>query len=140
ARTLGRSPDDVRTEVRGYLRELVATPTTFFIDWMGTLTRRITSLGYRNVVTDPENVERARTMMRDHPSALLFTHKSHIDAIALMSVMYDNDFTAPHSICGINMAFTGVGYAGRRSGTVFIRRKFNDNPLYKLALRQYLGF
>lgn len=140
ARTLGTSTGEVAAEARGYLDELVATPTTFFIDWMGTLTRWITSLGYKRVVTDPENVERARAMVRDHPSALLWTHKSHIDAIALMSVMYDNDFPAPHSIGGINMAFTGVGYAGRRSGTIFIRRTFNDNPVYKLALRQYLGF
>ncbi|GAA4810322.1 1-acyl-sn-glycerol-3-phosphate acyltransferase [Tomitella cavernea] len=140
ARTLGRPAEEIRTESHAYLQELVATPSTFFIDWMGTLTRWITSLGYRRVVTDPANVERARAMMRDNPSALLWTHKSYIDAIALMSVMYDNDFPAPHSIGGINMAFAGVGYAGRRSGTVFIRRKFNDNPVYKLALRQYLGF
>lgn len=140
AETLGRSPEDVRAEARTHLEELVATPTTFFIDWMGTLTRWITSLGYRRVVTDPANVERARELMRDNPSALLWTHKSHIDAIALLSVMYDNDFPAPHSIGGVNMAFAGVGYAGRRAGTIFIRRKFGDDPVYKLALRQYLGF
>src|SRR5699024_6089821 len=39
ARTLGTTSGEVASEARDYLDELVATPTTFFIDWMGTLTR-----------------------------------------------------------------------------------------------------
>lgn len=140
AETMSRTPADVREEARKCLTELVATPTTFFIDWMGTLTRWITSLGYQQIVTDRESIERVRTIMNDHPSALLWTHKSHVDAIALMSVMYDNDFPAPHSMGGVNMSFAGLGYAGRRAGTVFIRRTFHDQPVYRLALSQYLGY
>ena len=140
ASELGRTTTDLRAEARQYLTELVAAPNRFFIDWAGTLTRWITSLGYHEVVTDPDNVERARALMSDYPSALLWTHKSHVDAVALLSVMYDNDFPAPHSMGGMNMAFKGVGYAGRRAGTVFIRRSFADNPIYKLALQQYLGY
>lgn len=140
AQEIGRTTADIRTEAREYLTEMVATPNTFFIDWMGTLTGWITSLGYREVVTDPANVERARAELRDHPAALLFTHKSHVDGIALMSVMYDNDFPVPHAIGGLNMAFKGVGYAGRRAGTIFIRRTFTDNPVYRMALQQYLGY
>ena len=140
AEQLGEPSKEVAAKAHRYLEEMVAKPSTFFIDWMGTLTRWITALGYQEVVTDPDNIKQARAMLADHPSALLWTHKSHVDAIALLSVMYDNDFPAPHSIGGINMAFTGVGYAGRRAGTVFIRRSFSDNPVYKLALRQYIGY
>lgn len=140
AAELGRPVAEVRQEARRYLRELVATPSTFFIDWVGTLTRWITSLGYQDIVTDPDAIERTRRILRDHPAALLWTHKSHVDAIALMSVMYDNDFPAPHSIGGINMAFGGLGYAGRRSGTIYIRRTFHDLPVYKMALQQYLSY
>ncbi len=136
----GQTLAEVRAEAHRHLSELVAAPSTFFIDWVGTLTGWITSLGYQEVVTDPENIRRAREIMRDHPSALMWTHKSHVDAIALMSVMYDHDFPTTHSIAGRNMAFKGVGFAGRRSGTVFIRRSFNDKPVYKLALQQYLGY
>ena len=140
AEQMGRTTAEIRGKARGYLTEMVATPNAFFIDWMGTLTSWITSLGYREVVTDPANVERARAQLSDHPSALLFTHKSHVDGIALMSVMYDNDFPAAHAIGGINMAFKGVGYAGRRAGTIFIRRTFTDNDVYRMALQQYLGY
>lgn len=140
ATTLDRPAEDIRKESRGYLRELVATPSTFFIDWMGTLTRWITSLGYARVVTDPENLQRARDAIRDHPTALLWTHKSHMDGIALLSVLYDNDFPAPHSLGGRNMAVGPTGLLGQRAGIIYIRRSFSDNPVYKVTLQQYLGF
>lgn len=138
--TLSRPLDEVRQESRDHLRELVATPSTFFIDWMGTLTRWITSLGYARVVVDPEQLERARAAVSDHPTALLWTHKSHMDGIALLSVLYDHDFPAPHSLGGRNMAMGPLGQVGQRSGIIYIRRTFSDSPVYKMALQQYLGF
>lgn len=140
AEELGKRPAEVAAEARGYLTEMVATPSTFFIDWMGASTRKITSMGYERIVTDPERIEAARAQVADHPSALLWTHKSHIDGIALLSTLYENDFPAPHAISGLNIAFAGVGTMGRRSGIIFIRRSFTDNPVYKLALRQYLAY
>jgi glycerol-3-phosphate O-acyltransferase len=45
-----------------------------------------------------------------------------------------------HIFAGINMNFAGLGLLMRRSGGIFIRRKFQDNPLYKLVLRHYIGY
>ena len=58
----------------------------------------------------------------------------------MQSVLFENDFPTPHTMGGINMAFAGVGYLARRSGAIFIRRSFQDNPLYKLVLRNYLSY
>lgn len=129
-----------RERSQRYLREMVATPTTFFIDWAGGLTRRIVSLGYREIVTDADAVARAREVVTEHPSALLWTHKSHLDGIAVMSVLYDHDFPTPHQMGGINMAFRGIAAVSRRSGVIFIRRTFADNDVYKVTLQQYLGY
>jgi glycerol-3-phosphate O-acyltransferase len=45
-----------------------------------------------------------------------------------------------HAFGGINMNFAGFGYLLRRSGVIFIRRTFQDKPLYKLVLRHYIGY
>lgn len=140
AEAAGTSPADVRLEAHEYLDEMVAAPSTFFIDWTGKITRWIVSLGYGEIVTDPVGLERARDHVRDHPAALLWTHKSHLDGIALMSVMYDHDFPSPHQMGGINMAFRGIAGASRRAGIIFIRRSFADNPVYKMTLQHYLGY
>ncbi len=141
AKEQGRPIAALREEADKYMKEMVAKPNSFFIDWMGKITRSVVSLGYsRDIVIDPGDIERTRQIMRDYPTALLWTHKSHIDAVALISVLYENDLPAPHSLGGINMAVGGLGPLGRKSGVIYIRRTFQDNPVYKLVFRQYLGY
>ncbi len=140
AGSTGRPRHDVLAEVRSHLANMVTEPNTFFIDWTGKLTSWVVSLAYREVVIDAGSVQRTRDAVRDHPSALLFTHKSHLDAIALLSVLYQQDFPAPHTMAGANIDFRGIRRSSRRSGIIFIRRSFGDAPAYKVALQQYLGF
>jgi len=141
AQELGKPVGELHEEARGYMKEMVAQPNSFFIDWMGTITRFIVSLGYgKEIVCNEQDVERTRQIMRDYPTALLWTHKSHIDGMAVMSVLYENDLPSPHSLGGINMAFGVLGTLGRKSGVIYIRRTFADNPVYKLVFRHYLGY
>ena len=139
--TTGESEEDLRDRALPYFKELVATPHNFWQDAAGAFNRWVISLGYENkVVIDVDKLERYRAIVREHPTALLWTHKTHMDGITMQSVLFDNDFPPAHTMGGINMAFAGVGYLARRSGAIFIRRSFQDNPLYKLVLRQYLSY
>ncbi len=132
---------ELHQESRGYLNEMVAVPGTFHIDAMGQFGSFLVSLGYDpKIEYSAEGLERVRKMTRENPSALLWTHKSHVDGFAMYSACYQNDFPAPHILGGANMAFAGLGYLGRRAGAIFIRRSFQDNPLYKIVLRHYLGY
>jgi len=139
-KSLNRPVQDLRVAAGAAMKELIATPQTFWLDVTGALSRKIASLGYEpQIVVDRNELERVRQMTREHPSVLLFTHKTHVDAFALHSVLFDNDFPPPHVLGGINMAFAGLGFMGRRANAIFIRRSFQDAPVYKLVLRQYLG-
>ncbi|MDJ0749372.1 MAG: glycerol-3-phosphate 1-O-acyltransferase [Woeseiaceae bacterium] len=141
AKELNKPVRTLRGRADKYMKEMIAQPNSFFIDWMGKITRSIVSLGYSNeIVINSADIDRLRTIMRDYPTALLWTHKSHIDAVAVISVLYENDLPAPHSFGGINMAVPGLGLLGRRSGIIYIRRSFQDNPVYKLVFRHYLGY
>ena len=137
----GDSEQELRTKALPYFKELVATPHNFWQDVAGAFNRWVISLGYENkVVVDVEKLERFRSIVRENPTALLWTHKTHMDGITMQSVLFEHDFPPPHTMGGINMAFAGVGFLARRSGAIFIRRSFQDNPLYKLVLRQYLAY
>ena len=140
-RTSGETESELRSRAMPYFKELVALPHNFWQDVAGMLNRWIISLGYENeVVVDVSKLDRYRSIVREHPTALLWTHKTHMDGITMQSVLFENDFPPPHTMGGINMAFAGVGFLARRSGAIFIRRSFQDNPLYKLVLRRYLSF
>jgi glycerol-3-phosphate O-acyltransferase len=137
----GRPLEDLEAESERIMKELVSTPSPFWIDVMGALTRKVRTLGYQSdMVIDPERLQRARQISREYPCVFLFTHKSHVDGFAHLSVLYENDFPAPHTLGGINMAFAGIGYTFRHSGAIFIRRSFSDDELYKLVLRRYIGY
>ena len=137
----GRCVEALRGESEAIMRELIARPRPFWLDVMAQLNHWVMRLGYdAEVVIDREGLERVRQCARENPTALLWTHKTHVDAFALNSVFFDNDFPAPHILGGVNMAFAGLGFLARHAGAIFIRRSFRDDPLYKVVLRHYIGY
>ncbi len=137
----GKSEDELRAKALPYFKELIALPHNFWQDVAGAFNRWVISLGYENkLVVNLEQLETYRAIVREHPTALLWTHKTHMDGITMQSILFEHDFPPPHTMGGINMAFAGVGFLARRSGAIFIRRSFQDNPLYKLVLREYLAY
>ena len=141
SRDTGRSVEDLRSESEEIMRELISRPQPFWLDVMAQLNHWVMSLGYdAEVVVDHAGLERIRQLTREYPTALLWTHKTHVDGFAVNSVCFDNDFPAPHILGGVNMAFAGLGFLARRAGAIFIRRSFQDDPLYKMILRQYIGY
>jgi glycerol-3-phosphate O-acyltransferase len=138
---MGRPVPDLQRESAEIMKELISTPRTFWLDVMGLLNRKVISLGYEtDIVIDEEGLESIRQLTRQHPTALLWTHKTHVDGFAMHWTFFRNDFPAPHILGGVNMAFGGLGFLARRAGAIFIRRSFQDNPLYKYILRNYIGY
>lgn len=138
---IGESESVLRDKAQPIFKELVAIPHNFWQDVMATFNRWVIRLGYENeLVIDQERLAHSRKIVREYPTALLWTHKTHMDGLTMQSVLFENDFPTPHTMGGINMAFAGVGFLARRSGAIFIRRSFQDNPLYKLVLRNYLSY
>ncbi|MFT5483641.1 MAG: glycerol-3-phosphate O-acyltransferase [Halieaceae bacterium] len=137
----GRTVEDLQAESVGIMKELISIPRTFWLDVMDALNRVIISLGYDpEIVIDQQGLERVRKMTRENPAAILWTHKTHVDGFMLQHLFYENDFPSPHTLGGVNMAFAGLGFLARRAGAIFIRRSFQDDVLYKMVLRQYIGY
>lgn len=136
-----QTPEEALAEAGEYLKELVALPSEFHVDAMAQLSRFIYTRGYDpKIVHDPEDIKKLREIAKNHPIAFCWTHKTHVDGIALNAMLHDYKFPLPHIIGGINMAFMGLGYLARRSGAIFIRRSFQDNRIYKAVLRRYIGY
>jgi glycerol-3-phosphate O-acyltransferase len=126
---------------RIYMKEMISLPSRFYLDVFSRFNNFLLKLGYeRDLVVDPAAIEQLRTVVRQHPSILLFTHKTYLDGAVLPKVLYDNDFPLCHVFGGANMNFAGFGFLLRRAGGIFIRRSFQDNELYKLTLRHYIGY
>ena len=128
-------------EASGYLDEMVSRPSMFWLDVYAKFNKFCLGLGYEaDIVCDQEAVEKLRQVVREYPSMLLWTHKTYLDGMVLPKLLYDNDFPMPHIFGGANLNFPGLGFLLHRSGAIFIRRSFQDNELYKITLRHYVGY
>lgn len=138
---LGESEVALYEKAAKYMKELIARPSPMFIDMKAKLDRFMLSQGYEDqVVFDRNELTRLRKTMREHPTLLLFTHKTYIDGVTATDLAYQNDLPLIHLFGGINLDFFGLGFMLRRAGTIFIRRSFENNPVYKLVLRYYVSY
>jgi len=137
----GKSKDELMKEAAQYMKEMVSTPTSFWLDVYARFNTFCLGLGYEeDIVYDPAAVEKMREVVRNNPSMLLWTHKTYLDGMVVPKVMWDNDYPMPHMFGGANMNFPGLGYLLHRAGAIFIKRSFQDNELYKTTLRHYIGY
>jgi len=137
----GRPLAELQKSSSEYMKELIADPDPLFIDFRARFDNWVMSLSYNgDIVFREEDLKRVGEIVQSNPAMLLFTHKTYIDSIALTATLFENDFRMLHIFAGINMSFAGLGLLMKRSGGIFIRRKFQDNPLYKTVLRHYIGY
>ena len=141
ARESGKPKAALMAEATGYMTEMVSRPSTFWLDFYAKFNNFCLGLGYEEkIVYDPEAVARMRQVVRDNPAMLLWTHKTYLDGMVVPKVLYENDFPMPHMFGGANMNFPGLGFLLHRAGAIFIKRSFQDNELYKITLRHYIGY
>src|SRR5262249_11280286 len=68
------------------------------------------------------------------------SHRSYADPLLLADVLAEHDFPRNHVVGGDNLRIWPISLLARRAGFVFIRRSSGDDEIYKLALREYLGY
>ena len=87
-----RSTKAVRAEANQYLKEMISVPTRFWLDVWAKVCGICLGLGYdRTLQYDAEDVERVRQIVRQYPSALLWTHKTYIDGFVVPKILFDNN-------------------------------------------------
>lgn len=137
----GTKVSSLYDEAGGYFKELVARPTPLLMDIRAKFDRFVLRLGYpEGLKTRPDEVQALGETMRTHPTLVLFTHKTYLDGLPPSDIAYHNDLPMVHVFGGINLDIFGLGFLMRRAGTIFIRRNFDKNPLYKLVLQHYVSY
>jgi glycerol-3-phosphate O-acyltransferase len=138
AAELKRPASEVTAEAVGYLHEMVASHSRLAIDSWEQFGRWL-SRAYA-VEVDEQAVARIRELSQRYPLAFLPSHRSYLDPLVLRSALHREGFAPNHVLGGLNVSFWPIGPVARRSGVVFIRRSIRDKPVYKLVLREYIGY
>lgn len=139
AEQLGRPAASVAKEATDKMSGFVATQSRLMRD---VFTSTFSGLYQRawTVSADLDTLGELRTLNKSTSLVFLPSHRSYVDTLVLNSVLHEHDFPANLVLGGINLAFWPMGPIAQRAGTIFIRRQFGTDPVYKFAMRSYLAF
>ncbi|MBF6355976.1 glycerol-3-phosphate 1-O-acyltransferase [Nocardia higoensis] len=132
-------PQDVYRRAEKGLNELVAAQSRMVSDLFTQAMRPVHASTWK-VDTDDTGLDRLRELNRTCPLVFLPSHRSYVDAFVLGDVLARNDFPPNHVIGGANLRFWPIGPIARRTGTVFIRRSFGDDEVYKAVVEEYFAY
>lgn len=138
ARGMGISNTEAVAAAQSALRELVAVQSRLITDLFTQALRPIYGNAW-TVDADESGLAKLRELNKTHPLVFMPSHRSYADALVLGDVLSENDFPRNHLMGGANLTFWPMGPIARRAGTVFIRRSFGDDQIYKASLEEYFA-
>ncbi|MBK6512123.1 MAG: 1-acyl-sn-glycerol-3-phosphate acyltransferase [Haliea sp.] len=136
----GKTLEQAQAYARKCLTEIEATPQEAWLRPMAKMARFIYTRSYEpDMDINLDKLEELRALSKDHLLLFLWSHKSHMDSFVFLLSLYQNHFRPlPLIFAGINMNFLGFGALARRVGAIFLRRTFQEDPIYKLVFRHYI--
>mgnify|MGYP001821063349 FL=1 len=142
AQASGKTLEQAQTYARKCLHEIEATPRESWLNPAAKLARFVYTRSYeRELDINLEALDELRELSKDHLLLFLWSHKSHMDSFVFLLSLYENNFKPlPLIFAGINMNFLGFGSMARRVGAIFLRRTFQEDPIYKLVFRSYIDY
>ena len=133
----GRTAAEVDADARRCLTEMCAAigprASRVWDRFGGWLSR-----AYR-IDVDDSRLPQLRELAQKHSLVFLPNHRSYLDPLVLRRVLGEHGLPPNHILGGINLAMWPVSTVAKRSGLVFIRRSFRDDPVYPAMLRLYLA-
>lgn len=135
----GLPPREVYRRAERGLRELVAAQSRLVSDLFTQAMRPVHASTWK-VDSDETGLDRLRSLNRRYPLVFLPSHRSYVDAFVLGDILARNDFPPNHVVGGANLKFWPIGPIARRTGTVFIRRSFGDDEVYKAVVEEYFAY
>lgn len=130
---------DAFARARECLRELVAVQSRLATDLFSQTMRPLHASAW-TVHADSAELEDLRRINREYPLIFLPSHRSYADALVLNDFLGRNDFPRNHILGGANLSFWPIGPLAKRAGTVFIRRSFGDDAIYKACVEEYFAY
>src|SRR5215468_9431218 len=136
---LGLTEAETMERAEADLDSLVASMSPIAVDLLSSTLRPLHAYAW-DVQVDAAGLDRLRELNREQALVFLPSHRSYADPLLLADVLAAHDFPPNHVLSGDNLRFWPIAPLARRAGVVFIRRSFSGDEIYKLALREYLGF
>ncbi|MEO1654375.1 MAG: 1-acyl-sn-glycerol-3-phosphate acyltransferase, partial [Bacteroidota bacterium] len=134
------SVESLTREAAVYLREMRSKQSPMANAIWIEFIRRVSLRGYDQFIdVNPAEIRKLTRLSRRHPIAYTLTHKTYIDTLVLSLVLSRHGMPLPYTFAGANLDLPVFGDLSRQIGSIFIRRSFKDNFVYKWTLRYFIA-
>ncbi len=138
AKSRNESVHTIRKKADGFLDEIAARYSHFFISCVSGFVGWLFNTMYDGTVVDTARLQQIKAMSRKGPLILVPCHKSHIDYLILSFILFKHNMPCPHVAAGKNLSFWPVGPMFRAGGAFFLRRTFSGAVLYARVFSEYI--
>lgn len=123
------------------LRELVTSHNLLYMElFRRFVTWLYTKIYDKDIDVHPHEIEKLRALGRTSALVFIPSHKSNFDHMMLYHLLFTNGFAPPHTAAGNNMSFFPMSRILPKTGAYFIRRSFQNDPIYKESLRGFINY
>ena len=134
----GQSVPDLQAEARADLKEMATRPGKVTVAAWDRFCRWI-ARAYR-LDFDPEAIRYLRELNQSASLIFLPNHRSYLDPSVLRSALSQFGFPPNNTIGGANLALWPISLIAQRNGTVFMRREFRDDLVYRAVFKRYIAY
>uniref|UniRef100_K3X176 Phospholipid/glycerol acyltransferase domain-containing protein n=1 Tax=Globisporangium ultimum (strain ATCC 200006 / CBS 805.95 / DAOM BR144) TaxID=431595 RepID=K3X176_GLOUD len=139
----GAAIDDIEEEAFQILEKMVSRIDYRSVRKFGWILRKMLRNMYDKIHVDEGGITQIREILSQKKGSVVLvpTHRSYIDFLLMSYLFFAYNIPVPYIAAGED--FLNMGYLTkilRESGAYFIRRSFNDDPLYTAIFREYTQY
>jgi len=127
-----------RGEAVRYFDEIAAKYRPGFVGLSVRIVRWLSTTIFDGISVDAEQLKKIKGMALKGPVIFVPCHRSHIDSMIMLTVMYTHHMSPPHIVAGKNLSFWPLGPLLRMAGVFFVRRSFKGAVFYTKVFSAYI--
>jgi glycerol-3-phosphate O-acyltransferase len=127
-----------RRQAMAYFDEIAARYRPGFTGLAVRIIKWLSGTVFDGIHIDTGRLEAVKRMALKGPVIFVPCHRSHIDSMVMLYVMFLNHMSPPHFFAGKNLSFWPLGPLLRMAGTFFVRRSFRGAVFYTKVFSAYI--
>ena len=127
-----------RQEAIKYFDEIAAKYSPRFVALSIGIIQWLSLTIFEGIRIDKERFDSIKQMSLNGPVVFVPCHRSHIDSMVMLYVMFQNHMSPPHFFAGKNLSFWPLGTVLRKAGAFFVRRSFQGAVFYTKVFAAYI--
>ncbi len=133
--------DRVISDAKKHLKDIYSSHNKFTDEIFMKTFKYLIDMGFeKQVDLNYEELKILTELMKKGSVAFVSSHKSYLDLLIFFIILGKYELPLPFIFTGDNLNLPILGDIFKNSGTIFIKRKIKNDPVYKAVLKYFISW